>query len=137
MYCNVCNCNLCDLHPRNTSSADCLVINNKNTNKCLLCPATQVEKDRNTLIEQSSILLKQSVSQLCLTNLLSWRMHAYQIILQQTSDFGHQSYLPGQHPSLRNPGSAPGNRASLLVQEVISRYSMVFHLTYTVIKVLI
>ena len=33
MYCNVCNCNLCDLHPRHTSSADCLVINNKNKNK--------------------------------------------------------------------------------------------------------
>ena len=32
MYCNVCNCNLCDLHPRHTSSADCLVINNKNKN---------------------------------------------------------------------------------------------------------
>ena len=32
MYCNVCNCNLCDLHPRHTSSADCLVIN-KNKNK--------------------------------------------------------------------------------------------------------
>ena len=28
-YCNVCNYNLCDLHPRHTSSADCLVINNK------------------------------------------------------------------------------------------------------------
>ena len=33
MYCNVCNCNLCDLHPRHTSSADCLVINNKNKNR--------------------------------------------------------------------------------------------------------
>ena len=33
MYCNVCNCNLCDLHPRHTSSADCLVINNKNKDK--------------------------------------------------------------------------------------------------------
>ena len=32
MYCNVCNCNLCDLHPRHTSSADCLVINNQNKN---------------------------------------------------------------------------------------------------------
>ena len=33
MYCNVCNCNLCDLHPRHTSSADCLVINNKKNKK--------------------------------------------------------------------------------------------------------
>ena len=30
--------------------------------KCLLCPATYFAEDRDTLIEQSNILLKQSVA---------------------------------------------------------------------------
>ena len=32
--------------------------------KCLLCPTTQFAKDQDTLIEQSNILLKQSVNNL-------------------------------------------------------------------------
>ena len=51
----------------------------------------RLHKDRDTLIEQSNILLKQSVSQLYLANLPSWRMHAYWVVLWQTCGFGHQS----------------------------------------------
>ena len=36
--------------------------------KCLLCPTTQFAKDQDTLIEQSNILLKQSVNIICYVN---------------------------------------------------------------------
>ena len=41
------------------------------------------------------------------------RMHSYMYIVgsssSKTSSFGHQSFLLGQPPPLRNPGSAPAN----------------------------
>ena len=42
--------------------------------KCCLCPATKIEKDQDTLIEQSNILIKQSVGQVVPANLLSLAM---------------------------------------------------------------
>ena len=36
--------------------------------KCLLCPTTLFANDRDTLIEQSDILLKQSVNIICYVN---------------------------------------------------------------------
>ena len=42
--------------------------------KCLVCPATDVEKEQDTLIEQSNILIKQSLARLHSANLLSLAM---------------------------------------------------------------
>ena len=92
----------------------------------LLCPATNRSKDRDTLIEQSNFLLKQSVNQLHVPCQLTQLANAC-ILGSSSADFWLWTSVISAWlaPSLRNPGSTP-EECVIFEDNQMTHYSLVF-----------